>query len=379
MKFKFIKVFIILLVISSINSCKENQGLDNNSEISKDIWFAFFGVKYIERNQEPKFDISDIKDDRDKITFDKKLRYKLFELMNMPLIQFKKPKIDEITSIDKGDYTEKKIFLYTSNMTGRYAYLLVPKIINRKMPAVMAMHQHGGFYEYGKDEVVGNAGNKDLFYGKELAERGYVVLAIDAPLFGDSYLSVKETNTSPEIMEEIQAQQLIEIGHPPIGIMIQEEIMALNILSSLSYVDNNRIGCIGHSMGGTRCMYLAALDNRIKSTVLSSSVANIRQHAESAILKTWLTVLPGVAKYVDTEGLLTLIAPRSLMIIYSEEDPIFPKIEAENKINKTAELYKKLGKETYFSSIYLPKVGHELPREARERAYNFFEKHLKNS
>lgn len=376
---KTISYFVLILAVIFLTGCTEKK----DEQISPDnspIFFALFGIKYAEKDKNPVFDSENIKTQRDKKKFDKQLRAKVIELLNFPLIPLKKPKIENIQEVDKGLYTEEKIFIYTSKITGRYAYLLKPKNINYPAPTILAMHAHNGNYDFGKDEVVGNIGDPDMFYAKELAERGYIVFALDAPLFGDSSITkISNTTNDPRLVEEILTQHLLLLGHPPIGAMIQEELISLDYLTSLDIVDKNHIGCIGHSMGGIRCLYLAAIDERIKATVLSGSVANLKLNPESGILHTWLIILPGIGKYAGMRGLLALIAPRPLLILYSEFDPIFPLVEAQDKVNLTKELYTKLNKQENFESIFIPKKGHAFPQEYHEQAYKFLDKHLKNN
>jgi dienelactone hydrolase len=42
---------------------------------------------------------------------------------------------------------------------------------------------------------------------------------------------------------------------------------AIDLLQSLPEVDGERIGCIGHSLGGHNAMFTAAFDRRIKALV----------------------------------------------------------------------------------------------------------------
>ncbi len=328
------------------------------------------------KNKKPLFNIEEIRNKDDKEKYDEKVRDKITELMNIPFTSPESPERDAINQVDMGKYIQKKIEIYTSSATRSYAYLLVPKNITFPSPAILAMHQHDGFYEYGKDEVAGNAGNKDLFYGKELAERGYVVLAIDAPLFGENKATISEN--SPEVLEDFSVRAVLVYGHSPLGLTFQGDLSALNYLYSLKNIDKNKIGCIGHSFGGTRCMYLAALDDRIKATVISNAVANQRPNYTTGIFNTWLTLLPGVAKYVKTNGILALISPRPLMVIYSENDPIFPKEETETQLKPLNELYSRLDNESNFVSLFIPNASHAFPTKYHEQAYEFFDKYLKN-
>src|SRR4051812_31180256 len=62
------------------------------------------------------------------------------------------------------------------------AYLLIPRNLAGKAPAMLCLHQTTAI---GKGEPAGVGGRKDLHYALELAERGYVTLAPDYPNFGD--------------------------------------------------------------------------------------------------------------------------------------------------------------------------------------------------
>jgi len=376
----FLGLFLIVLVSSLFyfnkSEVKEDEldlsflNLDKNTN-----FYDFSGILKYYSEKKPEFDITNINGERSKRKFDKELKEKLIELLNMPF-KISEPKLDIIEENDKGKYIERKVRLLISDSISSQAYILIPKNILEPMPAVIAMHQHGGNYEYGKEEVVGNIGDPDLAYGKELAERGYVVFAMDAPLFGEE--SAMKAGNSGEKTEVFSAQGLFVLGHSPLGVVVQEDLAGLDYLSSLDFVDKDRIGCIGHSFGGVRCMYLSALDERVKAVVLSNSVANLKFNYETGNTHTWFSILPGIAKYAETNSILALISPRSLLIFYSEKDPIFILYEAEKQIEPLNGLYNKLNKKESFASVKIPGKAHEFPIEYHEQAYEFLDKNLKN-
>ena len=65
------------------------------------------------------------------------------------------------------------------------AYLLLPKNLKDKNPAILASHQHGGEYYLGKSEPAGLSKNSMYHYGLDLCRRGYVVLCPDHLGFED--------------------------------------------------------------------------------------------------------------------------------------------------------------------------------------------------
>ena len=77
----------------------------------------------------------------------------------------------------------------------------------------------------------------------ELAEHGYVVLAPDYPYEG-------------EYQPDLYAMGYVS------GTMkaIYDNIRAIDLLQSLPNVDPERIGCIGHSLGGHNSIFTATFD-----------------------------------------------------------------------------------------------------------------------
>ena len=375
-------ILIILVVIASFliikfQTTEKTKDLVDLSYLNLDdntYIFEFSAILDYYFTKKPEYNIENVFSERDKKKFDKQLREKLIELLNMPFKQSEKI-MKVLEEKDKGKYTETKVRLLITDNVISEAYLLVPKNIEFPAPAVIAMHQHGGNYEYGKEEVVGNIGDSDLAYGKELAERGYIVLAMDAPLFGAG--SQIGYENSPETAEIFNAQGLFVLGHSPLGVIVQEDIISLDYLSSLDIVDKENIGCIGHSFGGIRCMYLSALDKRIKVTVLSSSVANLKFNYEVGNTHTWLAILPGIVKYTETSGILALISPRALKIFYTEKDPIYPQQEAEKQLKALEKIYTRLDKKEKLEAVRIINRSHEFPIEYHQQAYEFLDKNLK--
>ena len=376
----FFLVFI-LIILSYFYLKDDKVYIETIETIEKSevYYYIFASITEIHKKDNLEFDITKIDNLREKNKFDKKLKQKVIKLLKMPNPVVLNPKVDIVEDIDKGKYIQRKIRLYTAPFTFSYAYLLIPKEETAERKVVIVMHQHGGNYEYGKEEAAGNIGNENMFFGRELVERGYVVFAMDAPLFGENnqFFQNSGIRNSPAVEEEFATQSLLLYDYTPLGIIVEQDLTALNFLLNLEGVDKDNIGCIGHSFGGARCMYLSALDERIKVTVISNSVGKFRREYNKSIVHTWLTLLPGIAKYTEVNGILALISPRPLMVLYSENDPIFPKSEVEDEIHKLEKLYERLGQDDKFTKIYLKKIAHEFPLSYHEQAYEFLDKHLK--
>lgn len=130
------------------------------------------------------------------------------------------------------------------------AHLFLPDAAKAKpAPAMLALHQTTSI---GKDEPAGLGGLENLHYGLELAERGFVVLAPDYPSFGDYKYDFKAGDYVSGTMKGI-------FNH----------MRCVDLLQSRSEVDPERIGVIGHSLGGHNAMFVAAFDERLKAIVSS--------------------------------------------------------------------------------------------------------------
>ena len=110
-----------------------------------------------------------------------------------------------------------------------------------KRPAILCLHQTD---PNGKDSPVGLTDRPALHYAKELAQRGYVTLSPDYPSFGEC----KDYN--------------FDADNYTSGTMkaIYDNTRAIDLLQSLPEVDPNRIGCIGHSLGGHNALFTAVFD-----------------------------------------------------------------------------------------------------------------------
>ena len=132
------------------------------------------------------------------------------------------------------------------------AWLLIPDAIARSKqrgPAMLCLHQTVAI---GKDEPAGLGTNPDLDYARELAERGYVTLAPDYPNFGEYKRDVYAMGYASASMKAIW-----------------NNMKAVDVLQRLDQVDPERIGAIGHSLGGHNAIFTALFDPRIKVVVSS--------------------------------------------------------------------------------------------------------------
>ncbi|HOB85669.1 MAG TPA: alpha/beta fold hydrolase [Bacteroidales bacterium] len=245
------------------------------------------------------------------------------------------------------------------------AYLLIPLNLSGKVPGILCLHQTTAI---GKGEPAGLGGLPNLHYALELAQRGYVTLAPDYPNFGDYKFDPYGNGYQSATMKGI-------LNH----------MAAVDVLQSLPEVDPNRIGCIGHSLGGHNSLFLAAFDKRIKAVVTSCGFNSFYKYY-SGDLTGWSHqgYMPRIATVYgkdpskmpfDFTGVLGAIAPRAVFINAPLNDSNFEVSGVHDCVNAALPVYRLLkAKENLI--MMNPDAGHDFPEDIREAAYKFLDEKL---
>ncbi|MGH9854002.1 MAG: alpha/beta hydrolase family protein, partial [Blastocatellia bacterium] len=246
------------------------------------------------------------------------------------------------------------------------AYLLTPKGLKRRVPAMLCLHQT---VRISKDEPAGLGGNPNLHYAKELAERGYVCIAPDYPYLGENSFDPYKHGYISCTMKGIR-----------------NHIRAVDVLQSLPEVDPNRIGSIGHSLGGHNTLFVAAFDQRIKAMVTSCGFNSFRKYY-GGNLTGWSGVryMPLIAeKYgkdpsrvpFDFPDILVALAPRPLFINAPMGDSNFEVSGVKDCVDVAMPIYDRVFKAKEKLVAVYPDAGHEFPAGVRKAAEDFLDKWL---
>ena len=119
----------------------------------------------------------------------------------LDLLEYAPPKCSHRPEIverkDCGDYVREKLYFNTTPDVRVPAYVLVPKNAKLPAPGIVALHDHGAFYFWGKEKLVELEEEhaaltkfKKQYYGGHstasvLARQGYVVIVIDMFYWGE--------------------------------------------------------------------------------------------------------------------------------------------------------------------------------------------------
>lgn len=277
------------------------------------------------------------------------------------------PELKVLEETKVGDLVRKKISYHTDSIEQVVtAYLFLPPG-DDKLPAILCLHQTIGI---GKGEPAGLGGNPNLHYALHLAQRGYIALAPDYPSFGDYKYDFDQ-----------------KYGYKS-GSMkaIYDNVRAIDLLVSLPRVDADRIGCIGHSLGGHNTIFTAVHDTRIKAAVSNCGFTRFHKYYHGK-LAGWTSAryMPLIASEYsnnpdkvpfDFPELIAALAPRAFLASSPIKDSNFEVSGVKDTIASAKPIFKLLGAEENLAANY-PDCAHDFPEDVRKVAYDFLDKHLK--
>jgi dienelactone hydrolase len=262
-----------------------------------------------------------------------------------------------------------------------YGYLLIPAGQKRHGPAILYQHYHANKYKQGKEEVISKAFKKlDFATGEALAREGYVVLCIDAYAFGERrFQGPAGKKEEGRRTEESLFKMFLWQGRTLWGMMVRDDLLALNYLMSRRQVDPKRIAAMGMSMGSTRTWWAAALDERIKAVICVACLTryqNLIAHGQVCQHGIYYYVPNMLAEKIDAESVVGLIAPRPLLTLTGDKDAGSP-VNGVRLINAFQEnLYKLYGKTENFRGLVYKGIRHEYTPEMWKETLSWLKKHL---
>lgn len=241
------------------------------------------------------------------------------------------------------------------------ANLYVPKGAG-PFPAILVVHGH---WPNGKASP--QVQSRCLMFASE----GYVVLSVDA--FGSG-----ERGTIPGEFEYHGANigtSLLNIGQTLLGLQVNDNMRAIDLLQSLDIVDGEKIGVTGASGGGNQTMWISALDRRVKASVPVVSVGTFEIYITSP--NCVCEMLPNGLTFTEEWAVLGMIAPRPLLILNSLQDPAFFSVqEMLRSYTGAREVYK-----LYEAMDHIGYQGIDLPHgywpEMQRFALGWFNRWLK--
>ena len=226
--------------------------------------------------------------------------------------------IKEIETVDKSTYIQKLIEYNVEKNERVKSYLLIPKNI-KKAPGILAIHQHHGNWDVGKSEVVGLTSDTMYSYGVDLVKRGYVVIAPDIICFEDRKGKDKFNidRDSKAMYERFKFCDYLVHGTTLQTKTLHDLSVAVDVLCELEYVDKNRIGVIGHSLGGQEAILMEWFDKRIKVAASSCGLSMMQDIIDNMVMHSFYLYIPNMLKYCDFDEIINEITVDRKLIMSS--------------------------------------------------------------
>lgn len=317
------------------------------------------------------------------------------------------PKAEVLARQEFPDFIREKIVFSTSPQFRVPAYVHIPKNLKEPAPAVVDLHSHGGMFLFGKEKVIDFGTNHPTMTGYHernyggrptttaLVKRGYVVITIDAFMFGERRLWLAEDQAlgwdrakmSPEQIDHLNrkcrgkestlAKSLIYAGMCWPGIITWDDMRTVDYLVTRPEVDPKRIGCLGVSLGGWRTIFLAGLDERIAAACVVGFMSTVQPMIERHIdTHSFAHFVPGLHQWLDLPDVVSMLAPKPLMVQQCKQDGLFPLTGMEAANAKIAAVYAKAGiKERFDGRFY--DVPHQFDVVMQNEAFAWLDKQLK--
>lgn len=205
-------------------------------------------------------------------------------------------------------------------------------------------------------------------YMSDLAKRGYVTISADA-----YHLTYDPANAPKDQWAKWgHAGRKLLADHPDwtgIGKLAFDTRLLIDLLCEDARVDTNRIGIIGHSLGGKMAFYAGCIDSRIKVIVASDFGIRWDQSNWSDVWY-WGGKLDEVrAKGMDHAGLLSLSGGKPFCLIAGRYDD-----DSSGALMRRASGYERNPARL---KLVNHAQGHRPPPSATETGYVFLDRHLK--
>ncbi len=299
------------------------------------------------------------------------------------------PPLSILENNQRDNYKELKVRFLSGTGDTIKGYLLVPNDTDKSSPrpAIVAMHSTGP----GASQTVGLTPKENRMYGKELAERGYVVLAIDVISAGDRVYAGYDPYYTKKFYDEYPQWSAMDK-------MVSDHKTGVDYLCSLDFVDADRIGCVGHSLGGYNAFFLQAFDPRIKAVVCSCGLSPMggTNSPYQFARNEWFAHFNPISRDFIRSGMIpcdmhefmALCAPRHLFNYSAKQDTIYCPVKYQNSngfsswwktvdesLSQISKVYKLMGRPKHFVRSE-GNGDHDFPVHIRNEAYEWLAKVL---
>lgn len=296
------------------------------------------------------------------------LRRQLFEMLGLQPLPVRSPLKPVIT----GTFTHDGVVIEKLQFQSRPGLYVTGNFYRAEnaegaLPTIIYVCGHGRE----KDGDI-SLGNKAYYHHHPLwfARNGYNCLIIDT-------LQLGEIEGIHHGTHRYDRWWWNSRGYTPAGVEAWNGIRAIDYLETRPEVDKTRIGLTGRSGGGAYSYWIAALDERIKAVAPVAGITSMKNHIVDGCIEGHCDCMFMVNTYRwDFPLLASLVAPRPMLIINTDNDRIFPTEGVVDVFTKTAKVYDRIGAKNSLGLAFY-QGPHLDTQPLRVSAFHWFERHLK--
>ncbi len=199
-------------------------------------------------------------------------------------------------------------------------YLLTPRNGQPPYPVMICLQGHSPGMHISVGRAKTEADRKSIAGGRDIAVQavahGWAALAIEQRGFGER---AEEGVTCRDA-----SLRALHCGRPITGGRVLDVMRAIDFIKTRPELDQQRVGCMGNSAGGTITFYAACVDPRIRLAVVSCSFCPFADSWLALPPRCACGYLPGIYAVADMPDLAGLIAPRHLLVVAASQDNLAP-------------------------------------------------------
>ena len=333
----------------------------------------------------------------------KAARAKVLECMMTPPKAAAAWDMEVLGEEQRDGYKAQKIAFNINAYSRITAYLLIPDG-KGPFPTVNALHDHGAHLFIGKEKMIRpfftseeqdapekqalcqeilddadawvNQLYEGQYVGDYLAKHGYVVLSIDAPMWGERGRKEGVDRNKYDLI----AGNMMMLGRDLSAFMTYDDIASTEFLASLPMVDAKRIGCVGCSMGAYRSWMLSALSDRIRVGAsicwMITTDAQLTRRFGRKENGGFANCFPGLRQYLDYPHIASLACPKPMLFINGTKDKLFPVPGVKDAFAEMHKVWKSQGVDNLLDTE-LWDIPHSCGLKAQEKMLEFLDKNLK--
>lgn len=299
----------------------------------------------------------------------------------------------EVTDREQRDgYEARKIRFNLSEWSRVPAYLLVPEG-KGPFPAIVLLHDHGAHFSIGKEkmvrpfhvapEVMEDADQwasqcyDGQYVGDYLARHGYVVLAVDALFWGERG---RKEGTSYDAQQAL-ASNFLQMGTSWGAFINVDDMRSAEFLASLPFVDKERVGSLGFSMGAYRSWMLASLTDVVRASA-SICWMNTTEHLMTLTNNqnkggsAYAMLIPALRRYLDYPHVASIACPKPTLFFNGTRDKLFPIEGVRDAYREMEAVWKSQGaSDRLVTKLWDEK--HFFNKEMQKETLEFFDRWLK--